>query len=114
MTDLDKISDYLVMLSDGKVVLYEEKDALLERYAAVKGSWEDISSLEQKKVRLLGTRRGSFGTWALLDRESVKGREGLLGESVVTEPASLEEIVVCLMKEEEGRERGNRDEGTAL
>ena len=114
MTDLDKISDYLVMLSDGKVVLYEEKDALLERYAAVKGSWEDISSLEQKKVRLLGTRRGSFGTWALLDRESVKGREGLLGESVVTEPASLEEIVVCLMKEEEGRERGNRDERIAL
>lgn len=114
LADLDKISDYLVMLSDGKVVLYEEKDALLERYAAVKGSWEDISSLEQKKVRLLGTRRGSFGTWALLDRESVKGREGLLGESVVTEPASLEEIVVCLMKEEERRERGNRDEGTAL
>ena len=67
------------MLSDGKVVLYEEKDALLERYAAVKGSWEDISSLEQKKVRLLGTRRGSFGTWALLDRESVKGQRRTFG-----------------------------------
>lgn len=105
LTDLDKISDYLVMLTEGRVALYEEKDALLERYAAVKGGWEGISSLEQKKIRLLGIRRGSFGTWALLDRESIKGREELLEGHAVTEPASLEEIVVCLMKEEEKRER---------
>lgn len=105
LPDLEKISDYIAVMQGGRLKLFEEKDALMERFAAASGSWEEISALA-RVFRMAGYRRNRFGAWALFDRESAPGGRKLLkkagGEAAgaILEPASLEEIVVCLMKEE--------------
>lgn len=42
-TDLDKIADRIVMIDNGKIVLDECKDDLLEKYTLVKGSKEELT-----------------------------------------------------------------------
>lgn len=117
--DLEKLADYLAFLHNGKLSLFEEKDGLLERYRTVQGAEEALERLRQQDIRLLGMRRGAFGVWALLDGTSVQNRAALENSGLLTERASLEEIVTCLMKEEkteQGRKRERRmlNEGTFI
>ena len=43
-SDLDKIADYLVLIDDGRIILQEEKDTLLEEHRIVKGNPGMLSS----------------------------------------------------------------------
>lgn len=117
LSDLEKIADYIAVMQGGRLKLFEEKDALMERFAAASGSWEEISALA-RVFQMAGYRRNRFGAWALFDRESAPGGRELLkkaggeAEGAILEPASLEEIVVCLMKEEKvGREVAEGESG---
>lgn len=38
-TDLERIADYITFIHQGKLVFYEAKDDVLERYTIVKGIW---------------------------------------------------------------------------
>ena len=106
VADLEKLADYLAFLHSGKLFLFEEKDRLLERYRAVQGTEEALKGLRDQNVRMIGMRQGAFGSWAVLDKTSVQNREILERSGILEEPASLEEIVTCLMREEkaDGRE----------
>jgi len=90
--DLEKIADYITFILDGKIVYTGTKDALLEKYVLVKGGLSEIST-EQKKL-IIGLREHSTGFDGMTETESI----GRLPKSLVFEPITLEEIIICMNK----------------
>ena len=68
-SDLDKIADYIALIANGKLVLMEDKDALLEHYAVVHVEKKDMTSEIEEK--LIGTRENSFGYVGLTREKDV-------------------------------------------
>lgn len=63
-SDLEKVADYITYLHQGKVVLSDSKDEILEHYGRVGCSQADLSTIAPED--LLRIRRGSFGCEALV------------------------------------------------
>ncbi|MCH5285914.1 MAG: ABC transporter ATP-binding protein [Christensenellaceae bacterium] len=90
VSDLEKICDYIACLHRGKLLLCEEKDRLLEEYAIVKLSQEEFAALPQTAIH--GRRETPYCVEALVERS-------MLPASIRTEHASLEDILLFLVKE---------------
>ena len=90
VSDLEKICDYIAFLHKGRLMLCREKDELLNEYAFVQGSREEIDSL-----RPIGRRDGRFGTEAIVRRNEVP-------EGMKTSPITIEELFVFMAKEVQG------------
>ncbi|MER6121312.1 AAA family ATPase [Streptomyces sp. NPDC001795] len=87
-SDLDRIGDYLTLIHGGRVVRTGPKDEILEAYRVVRGGPEDLNGLVG--VELIGVRRTSTGAEALIRTEEAD----LLGEDVLVEAPTLEEIAI--------------------
>ncbi len=85
VSDLEKLCDYIAFLHKGELLLFEEKDRLLEEYAMVKLPEQDLADLPPEAVR--GVRRGRYGAEALVKRDGVRGELAL-------EKPTLEDIIV--------------------
>ena len=92
VSDLEKVCDYIAFLHKGKLVLFEEKDRLLEEYALVKLTADQLSTLDPAAVA--GKKVGPYGAEALVRRD-------LIPAGFVTERTSLEDIILFLAKEGE-------------
>ncbi|MFB4212483.1 ABC transporter ATP-binding protein [Shouchella sp. JSM 1781072] len=94
-TDLEQIADYILFLSNGSIVLDEEKDAILERHVIVRGPKE----LLDKDIRalFLQIKETSVGFEALTTQAGLVRR--LMGDEVVMEQATLEDIMVYTVGE---------------
>ena len=93
VSDLEKICDYIAFLHRGKLVLFEEKDRLLEEYAIVKGTPEQLEGLAPAAV--VGKKISSYGAQALV-------RRGGIPTGFVTEHTNLEDIILFLAQEGTG------------
>lgn len=92
-TDLQKIADYITFLQKGRLVFTGEKDLLLESYCIVRGGASDLTpSLREK---LLGLREHSVGFEGMLPTSGLRH----LPQGAVTEPCTLDEIMVFMNKE---------------
>ena len=91
VSDLEKVCDYIAFLHQGKLVLFEEKDRLLEEYALVKLPAEELEALDPDAVA--GKRVGSYGAEVLAKRD-------LLPAGFVAERTTLEDIILFLAKED--------------
>lgn len=89
LSDLEKVCDYIAFLHEGHLVFCDEKSALLDKYVIAKGSASELSCLSPEAV--VGIRAGSFGSEALVQRDSVPG-------SFVTDPATIEDIMLYHVK----------------
>ncbi len=89
VSDLEKICDYIVFLHKGKLVLFEEKDRLLEEYAILRLTAQQLSALDQNSI--VSRRSGPYGEEALT-------RRALLPRDFPTEHTNLEEIILFLAK----------------
>mgnify|MGYP002711983062 FL=1 len=58
-SDLEKIADYIALIAEGHLVLMEEKDSLLERYAVVQIRKEAMT--DELSGKMTGVRENSFG-----------------------------------------------------
>ncbi|HWP79657.1 MAG TPA: ABC transporter ATP-binding protein [Candidatus Acidoferrum sp.] len=65
-SDLDKAADIITMVGDGKLLLSEGKDDLLDRHALWKGTESELAALDP--AHIVGSRKGSYGCEALLLR----------------------------------------------
>ena len=88
VSDLEKICDYIAFLHRGKLMLCREKDELLNEYAFVQGSREEIDLLHP-----IGRRDGRFGTEAILRRAEIP-------VGMKTSPITIEDLFVFMAKEE--------------
>ncbi len=90
-SDLDKTADYIVLIDDGRLVLNEQKDDLLDRHAIVKGT-NDMLEGTAKKL-FVRVRENGYG-FEGLTRDKVEARR-VLGDKAVFERPTVEDIMLC-------------------
>lgn len=90
-TDLEKICDYIVYIHNGKIVLNEEKDALLNRYAVY--SVDDIQLKEISQSAIVRVIKRDYG----IDVLAIKER---MPETFVGKQISLDDIMIFYSKGE--------------
>lgn len=93
-TDLEKIADYITFVNKGKIVFSQAKDDILQNYAIVKGGLDMLDKDIRKAF--IGLRETSVGFEGLTD--NVNKIRNLFGDKVVIEKASLEDIMVYMVR----------------
>lgn len=88
-SDLEKAADYIAFIHEGKLALWEQKDALGEKYGMVQASAEHLDALPPGAI--LGRRRTPFGDTALVVRDAVP-------QGFAAERPSIEDIMLYLIK----------------
>ena len=96
-SDLERIADYITLIQHGRVVFSAAKDEILESWALVKGAPELVDRVPRRYFR--GLRRGAHGFEALTD--DAAGVRAELGDAVVIERPSLDEVVLYTTGEDE-------------
>lgn len=92
LSDIEKIADYIIYIHEGIVILYDEKDALIEKYGILKTS-ED--NLEKYGDFILKTRKNKYSTEALIKNVEVF-KEFYPNE--VVDKVSVEDIMIFLSR----------------
>ena len=89
VSDLEKLCDYIAFLHQGRLLLCEEKDRLLEEYGLAHLSRADFAALDPAAV--IGSRRSPYGVSAVVRRE-------LVPRGLPVEPVNIEDLFVLMVK----------------
>ena len=90
VSDLEKLCDYIAFLHQGRLLVCEEKDVLLERYGIFHGSREELAELDPEAV--LHKKESEYGTQAIVERERVP-------HGLKLSPISIEDLFLAMIKE---------------
>lgn len=91
VSDLEKICDYISFLHNGRLMLCEEKDRLLEQYGFINTTPEMLRELDKSAV--IGTKSNKWGVEAIIDREKIP-------HTFEVKPITIEDLFVFMVKEE--------------
>ncbi|MFR8868363.1 ABC transporter ATP-binding protein [Paraclostridium sordellii] len=94
-SDLDKVADYLVFIFEGKVILYGDKESILENHKIIRGN-KELLDIETKK-EIISYNENSFGFEGLA--KNIKSAYEVFGEEVIYDNANLEDILMYYTKE---------------
>lgn len=94
VSDLERLCDYIAFLHKGRLVLCEEKDALLEEYGVMHCTAGMLRELRPGAVK--GKRETAYGVEAIVKRDAVPAGTEL-------SPISIEELFVFMIKGENER-----------
>ena len=87
-SDLDKIADYIALVSDGELKLFEEKDKILEEYVLVQVACDAMT--EELEKSLIGIKQNSFGYVGLVrDKDAVKA-----SDKIKISRATVEDLII--------------------
>ena len=100
--DVERIADYVTILHNGKVWFTGTRDTLIEKYMVIKGAEEDLPNALKEKCIGFHAYRNGFD--ALLETT----HKNELPDALMTEKASIDEILVYIAKEDK-RERRSQD-----
>lgn len=89
-SDLDKVSDYLVFIYNGKIILKGEKDIILDNHRIIRGNKNLIDN--DTKKELVSFKENQFGFEGLTPNK--KSAYEVFGEEVVYDKANLEDILM--------------------
>lgn len=92
-TDIEKIADYVLLIHQGKILLYENKDDILSGYGVLK--FPKSMKISVPEDELLGTRKNTYGNECL-----VRSRNIRIPDGAVMDAASLEDVMLFLTKKE--------------
>lgn len=90
VSDLEKLCDYIAFIHNGRLMLCEEKDILLERYGFVNITEKQLSSLDSSSVK--GKKITPYGVQAIVDRFNIP-------RGFDIKPVTIEELFVFMSKE---------------
>lgn len=90
VSDLEKLCDYIAFLHKGKLMLFEEKDRLLEDYGIIRCTEQQLSELDPKAV--IHRKITLYGAEALIKRKEAPN-------SVKISPVTVEELFLQMSKE---------------
>ncbi|MGL4819911.1 MAG: ATP-binding cassette domain-containing protein [Bacilli bacterium] len=93
-SDLEKIADYLCFVNEGRIVLFEEKDQLLDRHRLVHGKKEHLAL--SKEANWISVQEKAYGFTALTD--DVNHIYACFGDEVQIERVTIEELYVFYMR----------------
>lgn len=92
LSDIEKIADYIIYIHQGRVILYDEKDSLIEKYGILKTSEENLKNYGDF---ILKTRKNKYSTEALIKNVQVF-KEFYPNE--VVDRANVEDIMIFLSR----------------
>lgn len=90
-SNLEKCADIILFIKDGRILLEEGKDELLEEHVIVKGGTEQLTN--DLKSRLVAVKTHQFGFTALMRRSDLKATDNLTQEK-----PTLDDIMVYYNK----------------
>lgn len=93
LSDLEQIADSIFFIHNGKEIMYDWKDEILENYLLVKGSVGDIG--EELRRELIGIEENSYGFEAILP----SAKAGLLSKAFVFEKPDVDKIVIHYIRQ---------------
>ena len=103
ISDLEKVADYIVYLSDGEIVFYESRDKLSQKYKIVSGSNEDLDKeLEELLIYSEKKKTGYIGL-----TEYYQTFNELFGDEVEVKDATIEQLMIYLEKSKKQQELKN-------
>ena len=85
VSDLEKICDYVAFLHKGNLVLFEEKDRLLEKYGIIQ------CTKEQDQSAVIGVKYSSYNVEAVALRDQIP-------EGFKVHPISIEDLFIFMIK----------------
>lgn len=91
VSDLEKLCDYIAFLHRGRLMLFEEKDALYQHYGRVLCSEADFQVLAPEAV--IGKKVSPYGVEAIVRREA-------LPNGWQVSPVSIEDLFIFMAKED--------------
>ncbi|MEF2247872.1 ABC transporter ATP-binding protein [Paenibacillus sp. IITD108] len=92
-SDLDKIADMIILLHDGRIILSEDKDLLLDMHGLVKGDKNELN--DQSRSLFLTINETGYGfTGLTTDKEKVRRQM----KNVLIERPSIEDIMLSYIK----------------
>ena len=97
-SDLEKIADYITLIDKGRIFYTGTKDDLLESFCVVKGGLDDLINPLREKI--IGLTTNNTGFAGLLPASEMKH----LSKEIVTEPPSIDVILVYISKGEGNHE----------
>ncbi len=92
ISDLEKISDYIAFLHQGKLLFCEEKDRLLEEYGILQVTEEEEKDIPKEAIA--GRKQGKYATELLVKRSKIS-------DAFEIECAGIEDIVLFLARKGE-------------
>ena len=95
-SDLEKVADYIAYLHQGKLLLCDEKDRLLESYGRLVCTKADLDQVDRGYV--VATRKSQYSTEALIRH---RGDFKRLYPRLTVEPVTLDELMVFIVKGEQ-------------
>ncbi len=84
-SDLEKITDYIVLIHQGKIVFSRPKDELLDSYGILKCGLTEFAAIDPAVIQ--GYRKNRYGVEALVQKSKLKG-------NYTIDPANLEQIML--------------------
>jgi len=101
-SDIEKIADFVTIIDNGKIVISDEKDAILESWKLFKV--ENSCQNQEILKMLVGVKKGEFGFSGITDRS-----DGFINEfgksfpkgNYKMEKITLDELLVRIVKESE-------------
>ncbi len=94
VSDLEKLCDYIAFMHEGKLLLCEEKDALLAEYGIIRCDRAQLAALAPDTV--IGRRESDYGVQAVVHRDAVPS-------GFEVSPIDLEDLFVFMVKGENNR-----------
>lgn len=92
-SDLDKIADMVIMIDNGKILIREEKDILLDSYRIAKGDLIDLTKDTEKLF--ININKTAFGFTGITNQlEAVKKAM----PDAIIERTTIEDIMLCNIK----------------
>ncbi len=89
VSDLEKLCDYIAFIHNGKLLLCDEKDRLLEKYCVIHCTAEELSQFPESAIK--SKKESPYGVEAIVERYAADGFE--------TNPVGIEELFVAVVKE---------------
>lgn len=91
VSDLEKICDYIAFIHNGKLMLCEEKDVLLEKFRFINVTKEQLAELDQSAIK--GRKVGKFGVEAIAEADNIPA-------CFTSAPVTIEDLFVFMAKED--------------
>ncbi len=92
LEDLEQIADYIVFIDQGKIIINETKDDLLESYLILKGDYKELTT--ELRSRLIGIEKKEFGFEALIKSDEAR----YVPKGFVINKPSIDKIMVHLIR----------------